>query len=194
MQEGENPDSGYKPNFRKLLFPIRKCKTLSHNLELWLAGIHGINHTAMDIDASINIICNPEEVFSWIDDPHKAMRWQKGVKGGEIIRETPQRTGTTFKEELEENGKSLVMYGEIIHYVQGKSIAFQLESKIHKVKVQYSVLWDEIKSTVLVESSIKWKFPVNIICLISGPKIQSKIKQQANSELLMLKQLCETAT
>jgi len=148
----------------------------------------------MDIDASIDIMCKPEVVFSWIDDPQKAMRWQKGVKGGEIIRPTPQRTGTTFKEELEENGKSLMMFGEITHYVHGKSIAFQLESKIHKVRVHYSVLWDEMKSTVLVESSVTWKFPVNIICLISGPKIKSKIKQQVNSELLILKQLCETAT
>jgi uncharacterized protein YndB with AHSA1/START domain len=147
----------------------------------------------LKISASIDIHCRPEEVFTWIDNPDKAMRWQNGVKGGEIIKETPQRTGTTFMEEMEEDGKSLVMHGEITDYIPDKSISFHLESKIHQVNVKYWVTGNPDKSALYVESEIKWKFPMNIIAFFIGHKIKEKIIQQQKSELAELKRLCETA-
>jgi hypothetical protein len=121
------------------------------------------------------------------------MRWQKGVKGGEILKETPEMVGTTFREEMEENGKSLVMYGEITNYVQDQLISFHLESKIHKVKVSYSIEWNDNKSTVAMESTIHWKFPMNIVSRVSGRKIREGILQQTEAELLELKRLCEAS-
>ena len=146
----------------------------------------------MKISTTIDIYREPEEVFSWINEPDKAMRWQKGVKSGEIIKEIPEKIGTTFKEVMEENGKSLIMYGEITNYIPNELISFQLESKIHKVHVNYSVKGEIEKSTVLIESTIDWKFPMNIICLIIGLKIKAKILDQTKSELSELKRLCET--
>ena len=145
----------------------------------------------MKIITAIDISCIPEEVFSWINNPDKAMHWQKGVKSGEILKETPNKIGTTFKEELEENGKSLVMYGEITDYIPDKLISFHLESKVHKVYVDYSVVGDRNKSTVTVTSIIKWKFPMNIISLIIGHKIRTDILRQTKSELAELKKLNE---
>ena len=146
----------------------------------------------MKISTTIDIHSKPEEVFSWINEPNKAMRWQKGVKSAEIIKETPQKIGTTFKEVMEEDGKSLIMHGEITDYLPNELISFQLESKIHNVQVKYSVKGETKKSTVLVESTISWKFPMNIICLIIGFKIKTKILDQTKSELSELKRLSET--
>ncbi len=145
----------------------------------------------MKITVTVDISCKPEEIFPWIDEPYKAMLWQKGVKGGEIIKETPERIGTTFKEEMEENGKSLVMYGKITNYIQNELLSFHLESKIHRVNVIYSVVTNINKSTVKVESTIRWKFPMNIICLFIGFKIKHNILLQTKSEFAELKRLCE---
>jgi len=145
----------------------------------------------MKFKNAIEISREPGKVFSWIDDPQKAMRWQKGVKGGEIIKETSGRIGTTFTEELEENGKSLVMYGTITDFIPDKLISFHLESKIHKVDVKYSVTGDNDKSTVSMESIIKWKFPMNTISLFFGHFIKNKILNQTREEFAELKRLCE---
>ena len=51
----------------------------------------------MKITTSIDILSKPENIFPWVAQPDKAMRWQKDVKGGEIIKETPEKIGTTFK-------------------------------------------------------------------------------------------------
>lgn len=151
-----------------------------------------LNNVTMEINTSIDISSKPEEVFSWIENPAKAMQWQKGVKRGEIIKETSQRIGTTFTEEMEENGKSLVMFGEITDYIPNQLISFHLESKIHTVYVNYAVVGDTNMSTIKVDSKIKWKFPMNIICLFIGHKIKANIVRQTLSELTALKKLCET--
>ena len=145
----------------------------------------------MKITVTIDIFCGPEEIFPWIDEPDKAMLWQKNVKGGEIIKETPEKIGTTFKEEIEEKGKSLIMCGEITNYIQNELISFHLESKIHSVNVIYSVAADSNKSTVKAESTIRWKFPMNLICIFIGFKIKRNILLQIKSEFAELKRLCE---
>lgn len=45
----------------------------------------------MKIIASIDISSKPNDIFAWIDNPDKAMQWQKGVKTGEIINETSEK-------------------------------------------------------------------------------------------------------
>ena len=146
----------------------------------------------MKITLAIDIFCSPEEVFPWIAEPEKAMRWQKGVKGGEIIRQTPEKVGTTFREEMEENGNILEMHGEITEYIRSKLISFHLESKIHQVDVSYSIVGNNNQSTLTAESIIHWKFPMSIISLIMGNKIKENILKQTESEFAELKRLCET--
>jgi hypothetical protein len=147
----------------------------------------------MEIALAVDIFCKPEEVFPWIAEPDKAMCWQKGVKGGEILKETPEKVGTTFREEMEENGNSIVMYGEITNYIQDELISFHLESKIHRVDVSYSIVWNNNRSTFAMESIIHWKFPMNVISLVIGRKIREGILRQTESELAELKRLCETS-
>jgi hypothetical protein len=145
----------------------------------------------MKITLAVDIFCKPEEIFPWVAEPDRAMRWQKGVKGGEIIKETPEKIGTTFREEMEENGNSLAMYGEITNYIQDRLISFHLESKVHRVDVSYSVVGKGNKSTFTAESTIRWKFPMNIMSLMIGRKIREGISRQTESELAELKRLCE---
>ena len=146
----------------------------------------------MKIALAVDIFRKPEDVFPWVAEPEKAMRWQKGVKAGEILKETPERVGTTFREEIAENGNSLVMYGEITNFVPDQLISFHLESRMHKVDVRYSVVWNNNRSTFSIKTAIHWKFPMNVISLIIGRKIRQGIVHQTESELAELKRLCET--
>jgi hypothetical protein len=178
---GLRKDGGQKERFLRLLQEIHHSDFRNIIADILM----------MKINASVDIASSPDDIFHWIDNPDKAMRWQKGVKNGVIIKETPEKTGTTFREELEENGQSLVMNGEITGYIPNTSIAFHLESKIHSVFVTYFVVGNPDKSTVTVNAAIKWKFPLNILTLVMGRKIKAKILKQTESELSDLKKLCE---
>jgi hypothetical protein len=146
----------------------------------------------MRITTSVDISCKPNDVFPWIAEPKKAMLWQKGVKGGTILIETPERIGTTFMEIMEENGSSLKMFGVITGYIQNKLIAFHIKSKIHELHVSYSIEGDNNQSTITVESTIIWKFPMNIMSTIIGRKMKESILKQTEAEFAELVKLCES--
>ena len=138
------------------------------------------------------ILKPPEIVFPWISEPEKAMKWQKNVKGGEIIINKPEIIGTTFNEVIEEDGNSLEMYGIITKYIKNKLIGFHLESKIHEFDVSYSVEEINKVTKISIEAIIKWKFPMNIISLFIGKKMEKGLIKQIESEILNLKRICET--
>jgi len=138
------------------------------------------------------ILKPPEIVFPWISEPEKAMKWQKNVKGGEIIINKPEIIGTTFNEVIEEDGNSLEMYGIITKYIKNKLIGFHLESKIHEFDVSYSVEEINKVTKISIEAIIKWKFPMNIISLFIRKKMEKGLIKQLESEILDLKRICET--
>ena len=138
------------------------------------------------------ILKPPEIVFPWISEPEKAMKWQKNVKGGEIIINKPEIIGTTFNEVIEEDGNSLEMYGIITKYIKNKLIGFHLESKIHEFDVSYSEEEINKATKISIEAIIKWKFPMNIISLFIGKKMEKGLIKQLESEILDMKRICET--
>jgi hypothetical protein len=133
----------------------------------------------------------PEAVFPWIAEPEKAMQWQKNVKHGEIILRTPQVVGTTFKETIEENGRSLDMRGEITQYAENSRIAFHLESRIHVVDVCYAVEGVDGQTRVSVLAGIRWKFPMNVASLFLKKRMETELARQVDAELRDLKAICE---
>jgi uncharacterized protein YndB with AHSA1/START domain len=145
----------------------------------------------MNIEHEIEISKPPELVFPWISDPDKAMQWQKNVKGGEILVETPDKIGTTFKETIEEDGNELEMHGSITEYVEGKLIGFHIESRIHTFDVRYSVKEIEGGSEVSTEINIRWKFPMNVMSLFIGKKMEATLLEGIETEFRALKQICE---
>lgn len=137
------------------------------------------------------ILKPPEVVFPWIAEPEKAMRWQKDVKGWEIIAREPEIIGTTFKELIEEDDNTLEMYGTITQYIENKIIGFHLESRIHEFDVSYSVKEIKKGTKIAVEAVIKWKFPMNFVSLFIGRKMKAGLIKQLELEVLELKTICE---
>jgi hypothetical protein len=141
-----------------------------------------------------NEICKtPEVVFPWIAEPDKAMQWQKNVKGGEILNQTPEMVGSTFTEVVEEDGKGLEMRGVITKFVEDQIIAFHLESKGHAVDVSYSLERADEATRLTVDARINWKFPLNLLSVFIGRKMKTGIAEQLKTEILELKRICETS-
>ena len=113
------------------------------------------------------------------------------VSGGEILHDTPERVGTTFREVVEDESGSIEMRGMITGFEPDKSIAFHLESRVNIVDVEYQVEKTDDGSRLMYHAKIKWKFPVNIISIFMGNKMRQSILAQLQDELGRLKELCE---
>ena len=50
----------------------------------------------MRISSTIKIKATPAKVFTWLEDPERAMKWQTSVTKYKIIKDTLDKVGTTF--------------------------------------------------------------------------------------------------
>ena len=145
----------------------------------------------MKIFTSLIINSDPEIVFSWLENPEKAMTWMTSVSKTEIITQSPDIVGTTFRETVEDENGAMEMTGTITAFQPGKLIAFHLESKVNIVDVEYTVSETSGSSLLEYEANVKWKFPVNIISLFIGKKMKEAIKAQSDEEFARLLVICE---
>jgi uncharacterized protein YndB with AHSA1/START domain len=147
----------------------------------------------MKIVFNCEINQSPELVFPWIEDPGKAMQWQKDVKSGQILENKPEIIGTTFEEIIEEDGNSLPMHGTITKYTKNKLIGFRLKSNIHEFDVTYAVEGIGTVTRLSIDADIHWKFPMNVMSLILRRRMEEGLMKQMELEVEDLKKLCERA-
>ena len=145
----------------------------------------------MKIVNKIKINATPEEVFHWLADPDRAMEWMTSVTGSEIIHETPDRVGTTFREYIEENGRGIEMRGVVTEFVPNERFAVHLESDINTVEVSFT-LGEEEGMTLLTQNvDLRLKGMLKVLSVFLRSSIKKKIRAQAENEFANLKQLCE---
>ena len=90
----------------------------------------------MKLKYAVYLEATPQKVWSWIGNPQKAMMWQTNVTKGEILKQTPNMIGTTFRETIEEDGGSTEMEGIIIDYKVDKLLAMHLDGKYNIEKMK----------------------------------------------------------
>ena len=145
----------------------------------------------MKISNSIDINGTPAAVFRWLDKPEKAVKWMTSVTQTEILHETSERIGTTFREVVEEDGKGMELQGVITDYKPDKLISFHLNSRVNVVDVVYDVEAVSHGTRLTQNANVRWKFPINVISIFIGIKIKQKIAAQSQKEFRALKELVE---
>ena len=146
----------------------------------------------MKISLSIDINSPPAKVFGWVEDPEKAVQWMTSVAKTELLHETPERVGTTFREVVEEDGKGMELQGAITDYKPDKLISFHLDSRVNMVDVEYRVEAIPNGTRLMQNANVRWKFPVNAISLFMGAQMKQNISAQAQKEFEKLRALCES--
>jgi uncharacterized protein YndB with AHSA1/START domain len=146
----------------------------------------------MKISLSVEINSSPAVVFGWLEKPEKAVKWMTSVAKTEILHETPERIGTTFREVVEEDGNGVELQGVITDYKPERSISFHLESRVNVVDVEYCVEAIPNGTRLTQTGNVHWKFPVNVISIFMGGIIKQNISAQAQKEFEKLKELCES--
>lgn len=146
----------------------------------------------MKISYSIDIKSTPEAVFRWLERPEKAMLWMTSVTSTEILHQTKDMVGTTFREIVEEDGNGMEMHGVVTSWKPNKAISFHLASKVNIVDVEYCVEGTSDGARLTENANIQWKFPVNLFSIIVGGRLRQKIVAQSQGEFSKLKQLVES--
>ncbi len=111
----------------------------------------------MKITTTIDIKSTPEQVFYWLEDPDRAMQWQTSVGQTEIIQETPDRIGTTFRETVEDDKGSTEMRGMMTEFVPNERLAFHLEENSTTVDVVFTLKKKGEITQLTQEADVRFK-------------------------------------
>jgi uncharacterized protein YndB with AHSA1/START domain len=145
----------------------------------------------MKIICTIEIHNSPEKVFYWLNNPQRAMAWMSSVSKTELLQETPDLVGTTFREIVEEDGRSTELQGVVTRYQPNQLIAFHLSGDFNVVDVEYQL--EEIDDyTRLTQSAIiRFKGFTKVLSILFASTFKKNILAQSQKEFARLKELCE---
>jgi hypothetical protein len=145
----------------------------------------------MKLTYTIDINSTPEKVWYWLGTPERAMVWQTSVSKAEILQETPNMIGTTFRETIEENGRGVEMHGVVTDYRENQVLAMHSEGKYNVVDVEWRL--DEMgeRTRLTLNSNIRFKSFIRVLSILMRPVFKKKILGQLQGELARLKELCE---
>lgn len=133
-----------------------------------------------------------EDVFPWIGDPDKALKWQTNISSTELLHKTPDWIGTTFLETIEENGGSVEMRGVVTDYRENQVLAMHLSGKYNTVDVEHRLEeTDEGQTRLTIRANIRFKSFLKIASIVFRPAFKKKLIEQLNVECARLKELCE---
>jgi uncharacterized protein YndB with AHSA1/START domain len=145
----------------------------------------------MKISHTIDIKSTPEKVFYWLEDPCRVMEWMTSVTKTEIMKETPNMVGTTFREYIEENGRGTEMRGVVTDFVSNKRLAFHLEGDFNTAEVDFTLEEKEGMTQLTQNAEVHFKGILRVLSIFFGSFFKKKIMSQAQSEFARLKELCE---
>ena len=147
----------------------------------------------MKIVNAIEINAPADTVFGWLEDPNRAMEWMTSVTKGEIIEQTPEIVGTTFREHIEENGHGTEMRGVITACDKNSRLAFHLEGDFNTVDVVFSLAAEGGVTRLTQTADVRFKGALRVMSWIMGPVFKKTSMRQTREEFKRLKELCENA-
>ena len=145
----------------------------------------------MKLTYTIDIHSTPGNVFSWLGTPERAMVWQSNISGTEILHETPNMIGTTFRETIEENGRGVEMRGVVTDYRENQLLAMHLDGKFNVVDVEWHLEEIGERTRLTLNSNIRFKSFIRVLSILMRPIFKKKIVAQLQGEFAKLKELCE---
>ena len=139
----------------------------------------------------MDINCTPEKVWYWLGTPERAVVWQTNVSKTEILQETPNMIGTTFRETIEENGHGVEMQGVVTDYRENQLLAMHLSGKYNVVDVEWRIEEMGEHTRLTLHSNIRFRSFLRVLSILIRPVFQNNITEQLKGEFARLKELCE---
>jgi uncharacterized protein YndB with AHSA1/START domain len=145
----------------------------------------------MKITCTIEIHNSPEKVFYWLNNPERAMAWMSSVSKTELLQETPDLVGTSFREIVEEDGQSTELQGVVTDYQPNQLIAFHLSGKFNDVDVEYRLEEIDNYTRLTQNANIRFKGFTKVLSILFAPTFKKNITAQSQKEFARLKELSE---
>ncbi len=140
--------------------------------------------------SSIEIDRPIDDVFALTND-HVA-EWSIVVVEDEVLNETPDKVGSTFRSVTEDRGKKMVFQGEVTRWQAPTLSAIHMQGDYFDIDAAYSFEDLGGRTRVTQNSKVTPKGWLKAFFLLFGWMMKKSSCNAARNELLSLKKFCES--
>ncbi|MEA1993707.1 MAG: SRPBCC family protein [Euryarchaeota archaeon] len=111
------------------------------------------------VERSTDIAASPEEVWKWIVEPEKILRWNEAIKKCEIIEEKEDKIGTVYSMDQEIHDKINTYKFIILEWTENERVVFGIKSEEGDVRAKrsYTLRPTERGCRVILEEDLELK-------------------------------------
>lgn len=118
--------------------------------------------------SKITLINAPNSnVFLWLEDHDRLLKWVPNLVEDEALVETPERVGSRFRQVFLENGRKMEMVGEITDYIENERMRVDITGDMFDLDVDYLLKGLSDNQTELTQNTeIRFKGFMKILALV----------------------------
>ena len=141
---------------------------------------------------AIEIDARPSQVFYWLDDPDRVMKWVSNLVENEELHQTANRIGSTFRQVVDENGRRLELQGSVTGYEPDQRLAVHLQGKDFELDVDYRLEELAGRTRLTQHSQVRFRGLMKPMGLLMRPFFRKAALKQLDQNFAKLKDLCES--
>lgn len=126
-------------------------------------------------------------VFLWLEDNERLKQWVPNLIEDEPLIETPEKTGSTFRQVFLERGKHMEMTGEITDYAENERMRVFMTGDMFNLDVDYILKsLSPAQTEVVQDTEIKMKGAAKLftpLMLIMSKLSKSDPQAEAHNKL-----------
>lgn len=137
---------------------------------------------------SVEIAVAPEDVFPWLADPARRLRWMGALVESESLTEGPPELGSRYRDVFEDHGQRIELEAELVEVEPGERLTARLVSKGFESTSSQRLEADGAGTRLTAAVETRYTM---LAARLLAPLVTRHAQKQLETDLARLKELVE---
>jgi uncharacterized protein YndB with AHSA1/START domain len=137
---------------------------------------------------SVEIAAAPDDVYPWLADPERRLRWMGALVESEPLTDGPPELGSRYRDVFEDHGQRIELEAELVEVEPGARLTARLESSGFESTSAQRL--DRIDGGTRLTTTIETRY-TKLAARLLGPVVTRHAQRQLEADLARLKELVE---
>lgn len=137
---------------------------------------------------SVEIAAAPEDVFPWLADPARRLRWMGALVESESLTEGPPELGSRYRDVFEDHGQRIELEAELVEVEPGERLTARLVSKGFESTSSQRLEADGAGTRLTAAVETRYTM---LAARLLAPLVTRHAQKQLETDLARLKELVE---
>jgi uncharacterized protein YndB with AHSA1/START domain len=137
---------------------------------------------------SVEIAAAPGDVFPWLADPERRLRWMGALVESESLTEGPPELGSRYRDVFEDHGQRIELEAELVEVEPGERLTARLVSKGFEATSSQRLEADGADTRLTATVDTRYTM---LAARLLAPLVTRHAQKQLEADLARLKELVE---